>query len=51
MLIEYVNFMSQYADMAQKMEDIEDKQQTAADEAYYLEVSVRIYKKLAEAMQ
>lgn len=48
MLIDYADFMTRYADMVQKMDAIEETQLSVADDAYYLEVTVRIYKKLAE---
>ncbi len=48
MLGDYAAFMTRYADMIQKIDAIEERQLSAADDAYYLEATVRIYKKLAE---
>lgn len=48
LLVDYASFTTRYADMVQKMDAIEESQLSVADEAYYLEATARIYKKLAE---
>lgn len=50
MLVDYMSFMARYAEMIPKMEAMDDGDLSAADSAYYLEVTARIYKKLAEAI-
>lgn len=51
MLADYVKFMSRYPDMIEKMEALDDEEDlSAADTAYYLEVTARIYRKLGESM-
>ena len=36
MLLDYADYMAQYADMMQKLEEIEKMDLSAADEAYYI---------------
>ena len=50
MLSDYIDFMSKYTDMVEKMEAINDDELSTADYAYYIEVTTRIYKMLAEAL-
>ncbi|MPN11131.1 hypothetical protein SDC9_158432 [bioreactor metagenome] len=51
MLADYARFMSRYPDMIEKMEALDDEEDlSAADAAYYLEVTSRIYRKLGEDM-
>jgi hypothetical protein len=48
MMIDYASFLTQYADMIQKLEAIDDNELSMEDSAYYLKITTRIYKKLAE---
>ncbi len=48
MLADYSEFMTKYADMMTKMSEIDTNNLSPADSAYYLEVTARIYQKLAE---
>ena len=48
MLADYSEFMTKYADMMTKMSEIDTSNLSPADSAYYLEVTARIYQKLAE---
>ena len=48
MLADYSEFMAKYADMMNNMANIDTSTLSAADSAYYLEVTARIYQKLAE---
>ncbi len=50
MVSDYVKFMSQYTEMIEKMEAMDDDELSVADAAYYLEVTARIYKRLGEAI-
>ena len=50
MLSDYIDFMSKYTGMVERMEAINDDELSAADYAYYIEVTTRIYKMLAEAL-
>ena len=47
MLQKYTEFMSQYTEVMNKMGAIDQKELSPADSAYYLEVTARIYQKLA----
>lgn len=47
-LTDYSNYMSQYADMMQKLEKWENEDLNAAETAYYIDVQARISKKLLE---
>ena len=49
MMQEYTEMMGTYADTMQKFEAIEGSDMTPEEEAYYLEVSMRINQKLMEA--
>lgn len=49
MLGEYAEYMKRYAEMAEKMEAIEDQELSDADSLYYLEVTNRIEEKLYKA--
>lgn len=48
MMADMSDYMSKYSDMMSKLEAVDDSELSAADSAYYLEVSGRIMKKLAE---
>ena len=50
MLSDYIDFMSKYTGMVESMEAINDDELSTADYAYYIEVTTRIYKMLAEAL-
>lgn len=50
MLTDYMSFMARYAEMIAKMETMDDGNLSAADSAYYLEVTARIYMKLTEVL-
>ena len=47
-LSDYATYMSQYADMIQKLEEWESKDLNTAEAAYYVDVQARITKKLLE---
>lgn len=47
-LTDYATYMSQYADMIQKLEEWESKDLNTAEAAYYVDVQARIAKKLLE---
>lgn len=47
-LADYATYISQYADMIQKMKEWESKDLNAAEAAYYVDVQARITKKLLE---
>ena len=47
-LTDYATYMSQYADMIQKLEEWENKDLNTAEAAYYVDVQARITKKLLE---
>ena len=47
-LTDYATYMSQYADMIQKLEEWESKDLNTAEAAYYVDVQARITKKLLE---
>lgn len=47
-LADYTSYMSQYADMMQKMEAWENEELNAAELAYYLDVQNRITQKLLD---
>lgn len=48
MLTDYTNYLSKYADVMKKLNSIDKSKLSAADAAYYTEVSARISKKLLE---
>ena len=48
MLTEYSEVMSKYADFTEKIDDIDEDSLSTADAAYYVEVTARVTKKLAE---
>lgn len=48
MLNEYTEYMTEYADYIQKLDEIDTDELSVADAAYYAEVQARIYKKLSE---
>lgn len=48
LLVDYANYMSKCADMAQDFEAWDDGEMTTAEMAYYLDVQTRINKKLLE---
>lgn len=47
MLDEYSDYLTKYADYMEKLDDVDTNNLSAADAAYYAEVSARITKKLA----
>ena len=47
MMADYVDYMSKYADMAKKFDDLENDNLNDAELSYYLEVQTRITQKLA----
>lgn len=49
MLADYATYMTQYVEMMGKMEAVEDDDLSAAEAAYYLEVTTRISQKLLQA--
>ena len=51
MLTDYLAFLQKYADTMQKFEEIDTDTLPDADAAYYLEVQLRIVKKLADAAE
>ncbi|MBQ7503852.1 MAG: hypothetical protein IJT79_00850 [Ruminococcus sp.] len=48
MLTEYTEMMSKYTDFTEKIDDIDEDSLSTADAAYYVEVTARVAKKLAE---
>lgn len=48
MLTDYTDYLSKYADVMKKLNSIDKSKLSAADAAYYTEVSARISKKLLE---
>lgn len=48
MLADYTSMMSRYAEMVKKIDDVDQDSLSAADAAYYLEVTARVAKLLAE---
>lgn len=48
MLTDYTDYLSKYADVMKKLNSIDESKLSAADAAYYTEVSARISKKLLE---
>lgn len=51
LLVDYANYMSKYADMAEDFEAWDDGEMTTAETAYYLDVQTRINKKLLELVE
>lgn len=51
MLADYSSMMQQYADFTQKIDAIDESTLSAADDAYYITVTARIYQKLASVSQ
>lgn len=49
MLSDYLSMMQQYSDCMEKLDAIDEGSLSAADDAYYVEVSARISQKLLEA--
>lgn len=49
MLYDYLDMMLQYADFAKKLDQYDTDKMSAADSAYYLEVTMRVTKKLYAA--
>ena len=49
MLADYTKWMGDYADMAEKIEAIDDEALNADEAAYYAEVTTRVADKLADA--
>lgn len=50
MLADYAKIMSEYAEFTSKLEKIDEKSLSAADYAYYLEVTSRTLKKMSEIL-
>ncbi len=48
MMSDYAEYMKQYADYMEKLDEVNTDDLSAADLAYYTEVQARIMKKLAE---
>lgn len=48
MLIEYSDFVTKYADYVSKIEAIDEDELSAADLAYYIEVTARVTEKLSK---
>ena len=48
MYSDYISWLSKYESMIDKMESIDEDSLSAADYAYYVEVTTRIYNKLAD---
>ena len=48
MLADYSEYMTKYADTMEKMDAINSEELSAADYAYYIDVTARIQKKLLE---
>ena len=46
-MLKYLDMLSQYSEMADKLDELEDSEMSDADAAYYIEVTARIYQKLA----
>jgi hypothetical protein len=51
MLMDYLDYMTKYADAMQKLEGIDEKKLTRQEDAYYVEVSLRINQKLIKVAQ
>ena len=51
MLTDYLAFLQKYADTMQKFEEIDTDSLPDADAAYYIEVQLRVAKKLADAAE
>lgn len=49
MLMEYMNYMTKYADLTEKIENMEDQDMSDADYAYYTEVLLRCSQKMLQA--
>lgn len=49
MLMDYLNFMQKYSEFSEKADACNTDEMSAADAAYYLEVTGRIYQKLLQA--
>ncbi len=49
LLTDYISILSRYAEMSEKLEEIDEDSLSAADAAYYVEVMTRISDKLAES--
>ena len=48
LLMDYADYMSQYATLVEDFEDWEDEDMNDAEMAYYLEVQARVSQKLLE---
>ena len=48
LLADYADYMNKYAEFVEDFENWEDEEMNAAETAYYLEVQVRVSKKLLE---
>ena len=48
MLLQYAEMMTKYADFAEKVDAYDSDTMSAADSAYYLEVTTRVNTKLAK---
>jgi len=50
LLAGYADFMQKYADFAEKVDDYDTKDMSAADSAYYIEVTARCSQKMLKAL-
>ena len=51
MMMDYLTWMTDYAETMEKIDEIDEESLTPAEDAYYLEVMLRIEKRSLEAMQ
>ena len=51
MMIDYLTWMTDYSETMEKIDEIDEESLTPAEDAYYLEATLRIEKKCLEAMQ
>jgi hypothetical protein len=49
MLTDYLNYLQKYAEFAEKIDAVDESSLSPADEAYYIEVTARVSKKLIDA--
>lgn len=51
MMMDYLTWMTDYSETMEKIDEIDEESLTPAEDAYYLEATLRIEKKCLEAMQ
>ena len=51
MMMDYLTWMTDYAETMEKLDEIDEGSLSPAEDAYYLEVMIRIEKKSLEAME